>query len=267
MNQWKALNGRITLLPAAFTSSPLASALELYRRVWGVDPDSFQKLPNALAPTLAQGKLGDMMATCSAHPTRIDLNLVPAPDNEVPMSIALIEDTSQLRSKLLEIVDAINRGSIEGSIARVALGLHFLVPKESCAEANKTLISVIPDRYGVRITDEEDFIFQINQPYPSRKAKDYRMNAVTKWSVDRLQVLTFSVQAGSAGAPQVASSAPVMPQTKTFMAASVSFDFSNVPTEHPLSPASQSSLLGEALAGVAQKQQEVGLHVEGFENV
>src|SRR5271166_2223837 len=70
MNEWKALNARITLFPSAPPASPLPTALELYRHVWGGDPDSFQKQQNALLPTVAQGRREGMMTNCFAHPTR-----------------------------------------------------------------------------------------------------------------------------------------------------------------------------------------------------
>jgi len=98
MNEWKALSGRITLFPTARPSSPSPSALELYRLVWGGDPDNFHKQPNALLPTVAQGKRDGLMANCFSHPARIDFNLAPAhaPSEMAEMPLVLIEDTSHL---------------------------------------------------------------------------------------------------------------------------------------------------------------------------
>lgn len=269
MSQWKALVGRVSLFPASPTSFTSLSALSLYRSIWNGDPDNFQKQANPLAPTIAQGRRGEMAVTFSTHPTRIDLNLSPAPpapSQMAQMLLRLIEDTSKLHTGLIEIIDAIGRGTIDGSVARVALNLQFLVLQQDFVEANKILAAVIPDRYGIKIADERDLIFQINQPYASRKISGIRMNAVTKWSVDQLQILTFSVQAGGTGAPSLANAASMMPQTKIFTAASVNFDInSNIsPDNSPLSCEDQSSLLREALATVAQKQQEINLNVEGF---
>jgi hypothetical protein len=178
----------------------------------------------------------------------------------------LIEDASQFRAELLAIIGVVGRGAISGHFNRVALNVQFLALAESPAEANKALTTVIPSQHGVKITDEEDFIFQINQPFLSREAEGIKMNFITKWSVDRIQVLTFAVQAGGAQGPGLANAASIMPQQVTFTAASVSFDINNVPAESAFSAPSQSSLLREALTAIAQRQQETGLNVEEFQN-
>jgi hypothetical protein len=272
MNQWKAAAGRIVLFPATPMFSSPPSAPGLYHSVWGDDPDSFQKQANPLAPAIAIGKRGDMMAVCSIHPTRVDFSLSPATpslgetEETEKRSFPLIEDASQLCAELLAIIGVVSSGAISGQFNRVALNVQFFALTESLAEANKALTMVIPRQHGVKIADEEDFIFQINQPFPSRTADGIKMNSITKWSVDRLQVLTFAVQTGGAQGPGLASAASIMPQQVTFTAASVSFDINNVPAENPLSAANQSSLLREALTATAQAQQEIGLNVEGFQN-
>ena len=263
MNEWKSSGGRITMFPAP-VSSPSMSALELYRQVWNQDPDSFQKQANPLIPTVAQGRRGSLKAGSTAHPTRIDFTLTPStPEEEVHGSFPLIQDTDLLHAELLRIMEVIDQGVLLRSVVRVALCITFLALKPSPAEANRVLTAVIPDQYGVRLTDEEDFIFQINRPYPSRSVEGIRMNFLTKWSVDRLQILTISLPVGGAATP-VQPSASATPQTEQFIAASVYFDINNVPTETPLRQ--PSSLLREALIAIAQMQQAIGLKIEGFEN-
>jgi hypothetical protein len=263
MNEWKSAGGRITLFPAQLSSAaPPLSALELFKQVCKGDPDSFQKQANPLAPSVAQGKRGNLTAGCIAQPTRVDFTLTPtSPEKEVHGAFPLIEDTAVLHAELLRIMDVINEGVILTSLVRIALSVQFLALKPSSAEANTMLTAVIPNQYGVKLVDEEDFIFQINRPYPSRQVKGIKMNSLVKWSVDRLQILTLALPAGGAAiGAQISTSAT--PQTEQFIAASVHFDVNNVPTQDPLQQ--PSSLLHEALVGVSEMQQAMGLKVEGF---
>lgn len=256
--------GRITLFPTPLLSPPLPSTLELYRSVWDGDPDNFQKQGNALMPTFAQGKRGDVMAICSVHPARIDFHLGPVLPENLPEreSLVLIEDTSQLRAELMRIIEFVGKGGVSNSISRVALNVQFLVSRASTIEANKLLISVMPDQYRVQITDEEDFIFQINRPYMSREVKGVRMNSLTKWSVDRLKIVSLLVD--MTGSPTPASASNTAPKLQEFIAASVTFDNNNVPAGNNLAGEQQAALLLEELSAAARMQRDFGLHVEGF---
>ncbi len=160
---------------------------------------------------------------------------------------------------LMRIINFLDGSFVLNHISRVALILQFLNLKPSHAEANKALTEVIPNRYGVTITDEEDFIFQINQPHMNREFQDIKMNFVTKWSVEQFQILTISLPSG--GVP-----APVLPQPKNAIAASVVFDNNNIPLTpvRALPGKEQSALLQEALDAAVQMQQEIGLNIEGF---
>ncbi len=264
MNEWKSSGGRITMFPAEVSSHASHSALELFKQVWSDEPSNFQKPANPLMPTVAQGKRGILAASCTVQPTRTDFTLTPSsPQEPIHGSFPLIENTHLLHAELLRIMDAIDQGVVPHSAVRVALGVQFLALGPSSAEANRALTAVIPDRYGVRLTDEEDFIFQINRPYPSRNVEGVKMNSLTKWSVDRLQVLTISLPAGGAATPAQAS-ASARPQTETFIAASVNFDINNIPTERVLLSRQTSLLLHEALNALGQWQQAIGLKIDGF---
>jgi len=181
------------------------------------------------------------------------------------VSFPLIENTGLLRAELSRIIDIVDQNAVLNSVVRVALGVQFLALKPTSAEANGVLTAHIPEQYGVKITNEEDFIFQINRPYLSRSAEGIKTNFITKWSVDRLQILTFAVFVGG---PTTASAQTPAPgsQTAEFIAASVNFDINNVPTVSALPNGQPASLLREALSAVAQMQQAIGLNIEGFQN-
>jgi hypothetical protein len=266
MKEWKASMGRITMLPAGPASSNPLPVIEWYRRIWGSDPDGFQKQQNPFMPNLAHGKRGNIMASCSIHPTRIDFMLTPAIDPSpqvASVSLPLFEDAAPLTEELRKIAHLVGSTASAGQVLRVALTIQYLAPNSDYSEANVALMSVIPAPYGVRFTSEEDVIFQINRPYLSREVEGIKVNAVTKWSVDRFQIQTIV----SGGAAATISSGALMPQTTNVIAASVVLDISSIAKDATLNPTQQSSLLREALASAARMQSEIGLKAKGDKDV
>lgn len=265
MSDWKASEGHVVLFPTAETPSPQTSAHEAYRRVWGGEPDSFQRQPNPLLPAVAQGRRGSITAVCVAQPARVDfiLRQTPRRDESSQSALPLIENADQLRSELANIVERVGEGVLASPVIRVALIVQFLSPSPNLIEANKVLASTIPSSYGLSITDEEDVVFQVNRPYVSGgEAQGVKMNSLRKWSVDRIQVLTMAIPA--AGMTSLSGPGSPRPQTAEFIAASVSLDINNVPAEAPLSGQQQSSLLHEALGKLGQLQEDMSLNVKGL---
>jgi hypothetical protein len=255
MTTWKPSNGVMTLFPAAPTSTPPPSPLELYSRVWGAEPERFQKQPNPLMPAVAQGKRGGFVVTCAVQPGRIDLRLTPpAPVRQgIGVPFPLIENTPQFQAELMRIMDVVGSSILSDSVIRLALNLHFLALEPSLQAANAALTSIIPPEYRLRLSNEEDFVLQINLPYTSSEAANIRMNFLTKWSVDRFQILAIPV--GGFG---------VMPTPTVRFASAVAFDINSVPDSQgtPLSGNQQSSLLREALIAVTREQKGIGLNVD-----
>ena len=265
MSDWKASGGRISLLPAAPVPSGLPSALELYRHIWGAEPESFQKPSNPLMPSIAQGSKESLNLSCTVQPNRVDFAISPLTPFQDPTGaqFPVILDAGQLVNELLRCIGLIGRNLVPNSIFRAALALQFMNVRPSFVDANKILTAVIPASYGVRLTDEEDFVFQVNRQYPSR-SENIRMNALTKWSVDRLRIVTFSVS--TQNIPAASPSLATQPLTSEFISASVTFDNNNAPTDRALSPQIQAAVLNEALASVMRTLKDIGLQVEGFEN-
>lgn len=264
MNEWKPFLGRITFFPLSGISSSSPSAPDLYRQIWGGEPDAFQKPPNPLLPGFAQGKRGGLIIHCTGHPARVDFNIRAAPSQVSQGTMDLIDHPIELRDELMRIIKLLDGSSVLENVSRVALILHFLNLKPSHADANKALTEVIPHRYGVTITDEEAFVFQINQPHMNREFQDIRMNFITKWSVEQFQTLTISIPIG--GLPVQEGRIWASDQSNTVIAASVLFDNNNTPptAARPLTVKEQSALLQEALDEGVRKQQEIGLNIGGF---
>ncbi len=244
MNEWKALNARITLFPTAPLASSSFSALEVYQKVWGVSPDSFQTQQNPILPSIAQGRRDGIMVHCLAHPSRIDLNLAPPPGETAELELMFIEDQDKLYAELRKIIDVIAKGVILPSVSRVGLGLQFATAKPNPEEANKTLTQVMPPRYRTNLTNEEDFIFQVNLQRKSKEVQDVTMNFITKWSVDKVQV--FRMFPG----PSFAGTLP----TQIFIVASLALDYNSF-AEKLLNPEDQSRLLLECLTEASAMQR------------
>lgn len=257
MSEWKAFNARITLFPT--TPQPGPSAREVYQRVWSSEPEGFQNPSNALQPSVAHGSRAGISVNCLAHATRVDFNFSPltTPSGAAEPGLTLIEDTPQLYSELKQIIKVLAEGILSSPVSRVALGLQFVTIKANSLEANKALTEVMPQQYRVNVSDERDFILQVNRPRKSSKIDGVNMNFLTKWSVENVQMVTMSVPVGGAPIPTA------VPWINSFLTASVSFDHNNV-AERPLETEEQSQLSRECLDEASRTQKNIGLNVEGF---
>ena len=267
MSEWKAIAGRITIFPAP-SSEALPSALDLYKKVWEVDPTNFQGSTTILSPSVAQGKRPSFGLNCSVHPSRIDFALSPSEseDRAEPPKFLVIENSKEFHDELLRIARVIGKGLLTNPILRIATFLQFVSIEANTVEANRTLMSIVPSQYRIKLNDEQEFICQVNRPRASDKMPDLKINLITKWSVDRFQIV--SLLFGMGGAAPIFAQSSAAPVVSEFIAATVSFDNNNVPVlpAKPLSSAQQSSLLLEALAHTVMSMQEGGLKITGFEN-
>jgi hypothetical protein len=242
---WKALLGRISIFPLTASPTP-PSALDLFRRVWQIEPEQFQGQANPLMPSMAQGKLGDLTVNCFKQQVRTDFNLLPSV--RTGASLASIEDTTQLHGELSHIIRAIGEGLISDLVARVAVFVQFVMPASTSEEANKILLASMPQAYRMGVTNEEDFVFQVNRPVRLNNIDNLRMNVVTKWSAELIQIII--------GSP------PTVGQQ--FIVASVTFDHNNVPSIAPISSDKQAALLTEGLLKVANLRRDYDMNIAGF---
>jgi len=253
MGEWKAQSGRITLFPTIPTGASFVSALELYRAIWNLDPDSFQKQPQSnlgLAASSAQGTHNGLSVSCTATPVRIDFSVMPNPGSTG--SIPVIEDSGSLRNELSELAIAVVE-KLAVTINRAACFVQFLNPADSFREANKNIRSVLPREAQIELIEEEDFILQLNRP---RRVADLPINFITRWSVDRLQLMNLQV----GGPVQQGGPAQIILEK---LVASVQFDNNNVPTM-TLSKGQIGVILQECLRGVSSNLKELNLAIDGF---
>lgn len=247
---WKALLARITIFP--LTPSPTSpSALDLFGKVWQIQPEEFHRQANPLMPSMAQGKLGEITANCSAQQVRTDFSLLPSPSTDA--SLASIEDTRQIHGELSRIIRVIGEGLISEPVARVAVFVQFIIPAPTFAEANTILVDSMPPAYRMGVTNEEDFVLQVNSPVNLDKIDNLSMNLLTKWSTDRIQLFLTRVD----------QYAPPVGQQQ-FITASVTFDHNNVPSPTAITSHKQAALLTEALSLVVSRRRDYDMNIAGF---
>jgi hypothetical protein len=254
MNMWKGQIGRITLFPAAPTGPQLPSAIELYRQVWGGDPDSFQKQANPLAPSVAQGIRNGFVVACTAQPLRFDYTVGPIQPNDSQASLALIDDFRGFRAELNHVTHTISQSSQSFSVSRAACSAQFAREAANHREANGFLMAVMPEPYRLKLTDEEEVIVQVNRPVRG----DPSMNFITKWSVERLQFYSIALDATS-GQPSSTNRL-----IKEHLTAAVSFDNSNNIMPRFLTKKEQANVLNASLQGISSGIRENNLAIEGF---
>lgn len=258
-NAWKALVARVVLFPIAPGADQLPAAYALFHQVWGSDPESFQKAPNPLAPAIAQGKHGRMNVNCIVQPTRIDFTFSPEPPPEASLGLELIHDSAELAAGLRTVIAGI-RTNLILPISRVAINAQFVSQAPNHAQANQVLTATMPPEYRPQLSGEVDFILQVNRPYPSHEVNGTTMNSIIKWSVERLQVMTFSLPVSGPVIEAHGSAA----QTSELVIGSVMLDNNNVPSNVPLSVEQQSALLDEEFETMRRIQRDIGLNLKGF---
>jgi hypothetical protein len=256
MGEWKPQLGRLTLFPA-IPLGQVTSALQLFQEFWRREPDSFQKQPGAFAPSMAHGIVDDLTYTCSQSPIRIDFAISPIqPALPGPPSFPLIENSPKLRHELDHLIQVLNENPSVIPTARVALAVQFTQVCRTYREANEAVTSALPEALRVRLSEERDFILQVNRIQDRTPTQDLTMNFITKWSVEQVQILTVTVAPGGP--------AGITSPTVEFLNATVLCDNNNVQASRMLSKEEQVSTLREALQGAVRQVQSCNLKVEGF---
>ena len=248
MADWKAQVGRISFFPVITSGAPFPLALEFYKKVWEADPDSFQKQPSsgiALAPSLAQGNHNGLSVSCTVTPARIDFNEYALRLTQ-ETKVNLIEDTGNFRGELERIVRSADKFSI--ATGRVGCFAQFMSPAESFRDANMNVLSILPKRFKLELSDEEDFILQLNNP---RRENGFILNLVTKWSVDRVRILNLEFGTGQT---QLLSEHVV---------SSITFDNNNLPIAS-LTKEQINVVLNKALQEISTGLRDANLTLEGF---
>src|SRR5262249_34849728 len=141
-------------------------------------------------------------------------------------TISVIEDAGKLKQELVRLIEAAVAVHQKTITNRVGMIISFGRSAETFVEANASITTVLPQRFNLPLTNEQDFLLQVNRPRPSTVSSDIQINLISKWAVERVQLLTFTNLSTPVGHEQIASTAPIV---KTLTVPTLVFDDSSVP--------------------------------------
>jgi hypothetical protein len=177
MATWKALLGRVTLFPSIPTGADIGTALDLYKRTWNLEPDSYQKQANPtlpFAPSVAQGSDRGIGISCSVHPIRIDLSISPIAQPGPALNV--IEDTKLFHNAFEQVLQSVAKNN-STSVTRAACFVQFGCVARDYRDANAIIRTILPEQYAIQLADEQEFILQVNRP---EQIEETTMNRITK---------------------------------------------------------------------------------------
>jgi hypothetical protein len=193
--KWKVLHAGISLFIVSGHGSPIDNADVLYEKMLNSKPDSFQTFPNNLNNSTASGDYNKIQVSCNVSSNRINFSLssLSAP---IEKNIPYINSKEDSINVLLLIINNIKSFATEnkkiygfGFTLRIAV-----VDCEENSDANNIIMSAIPPKYRPNLTDEKNFILQINQPrefFYTLGSDKVEINSVKKWSVEDFVVLSI----------------------------------------------------------------------------
>jgi hypothetical protein len=257
MSAWKVQAARITVFPLLASGAVPRSALELYKAVWGKEPDSFQNQNPVGSPfpnSVAQGLTGKITRLCQTQPIRADFTFGPAGGPLNVAAVPVIEDTDLLSIEMKGLVGAVEGAFQQTALNRVAVYIQCGQEAADITSANQIISGSLWANQKVTLTDEEDFVLQINRKRLDSLDPSLKLNFITKWSVERLQMLMFSNAQMAAGGPTVTEI--IMP--------TVTLDNSNMPLQKPLAAKETERVLSELLQGMAAQLKQCNISIKGF---
>jgi hypothetical protein len=258
---WPVQAARITLFPLLASGPSPRSALDLYRAIWGKDPDSFQGsqggVGNPFPASMAQGVEGGIARICQSQPIRTDLTFGPV-GTAFGADLVTIADTSNLHTQMRKVFDVVDSAFQGTPISRAAVYLQIGQEAPDFREANRRLASAAWRGRQLELGDEEDFILQFNRPRQDTSDTTVKLNFITKWSVERVQLLTFLSQfpaaAGTSQAPLVVEK--IVP--------TIAFDNSNVALQKPFDPGAVPRMLSTLFNEFALQLKACNIALKGF---
>jgi hypothetical protein len=258
MNAWKVQAARIIVFPLLASGSPPRSALDLYKSVWGKDPDSFQNQVPSNSPfpnSIAQGIEGTLSRSCQAQLIRTDFTFGGAPT--IGSVLPSLDDTESLKTQITGLIGSISDAFQQTPLNRVASYLQLGQDASDYRQANQIISGAMWQHKKISLEDEEDFVLQINRPRPDATDPSIKLNFLTKWSVERLQMMEFLSSVGG----QNLSSAPIVTD-KIFPI--IALDNSNMPLKKPFDHNEIGRVLLELFREMSAQLKECNVSIKGF---
>ena len=219
MAGWQFLTARVTLFPGALLDR---RAADIFREIWSSEPDSFQSGPPgpiglSSAATAVRDGVG---VTVNVQPGRVDLSFGPI-GGEIAAPVPFM-NTQALVPAIDRLVDKLP--NLPSNRIACFLTLGQICP--DIVSANELIRSVMDSDYRpARLSDEFDFIFQVNHVTNSTVLPNLKYNLIIKFGVERLNTIFIPPQV-----PFVASSQSLGMMSREQIVSTVTVDYNNHPT-------------------------------------
>jgi hypothetical protein len=258
MSAWRVQAARVTVFPLLASGTAPRSALDLYKAVWGKEPDNFQSQSAPIPTSQAQGVVGTIGRICQSQPIRADFTFMPTTGADATV-LPLIEDTELLSTEMAALIGSISKAFQKAPLNRVAAFLQVGQETTNYSDANKALSGAMWEDKKVSLSDEEEFLLQINPTRSDSKDPTLKLNFITKWAVERVQLMTFFNQV-SAGNPGMAN-APVVIEK---IVPSIALDNSNMPLQKPFADSEITRVLLELFREMPSQLKRCNISIKGF---
>ena len=202
--------------------------------------------------------------SCQVQPVRVDLTFSPG-QLLTPFSNGLpaISDSRSLRTAIASSIPSIEKAVKGAKLSRLAIYLQIGREVATSTEGNEIIRETLPATFSVPLQDEEDFILQINRPSAAANDSSIRLNFITKWSVDRVQVLTFLAAQNLPIAGQFTTGAPVISNK---LAATIAFDNSSPSQNSQIDDNQIGVLLSLTFTHINKQLKDCNISLEGFDD-
>jgi hypothetical protein len=177
MSDFRLLAGRVSLAGQDLQ----ATAAEAFRLAFGQEAAEVQHRP--LSPQLARGGQGGLALACAAQAGRIDFDIAAA--GAAPGAPpAFIADRAGYAARLGAVFAAVRSPGFTQAAARVALRTQMAQVCADVAAANRAIMPVIRESYRPTLNQEQDFLLQLTNQFPSGRVRGLPLNLKVRWSVE-----------------------------------------------------------------------------------
>lgn len=251
MSAWTIHAARATLFPALASGAAPRSAFDVFKSIWGEEPAGFQTQPPSGSPfpnSLAQGAAGPISRLCQVQPVRVDLTFTPSGMIDAN-TVASIGDTELVSAEMNRVIDAVDEAFKETPLNRAALFLQMGQEAPDFPRANEVLSAAMWENKKAVLGDEEDFILQLNRPRLDGADASLKLNYITRWSVERLNLMTFL------------GAAPIFVEK---IMPTIVLDNSNMPLQKPFAVGQAKKVLSELFKEMPSQLKQCNISFKGF---
>lgn len=178
--------GAAALQVALFSKgTPFPSSLDLYRVLFGADPDLNEERPKE-GSRRQLGQIGNVQAQVGITPLRIDIVLSPVQTASLDLDAALPTSMGEFGAEADKFEACVSKlfSKFDAALVRVAFVAVAIAPATSRENAYGILANSVR---SLKITPSmRDLIYRVNWTAPTSRLKEGFLNRLTTWSSFKL---------------------------------------------------------------------------------